>query len=95
MMVFMVHVFCFTAFRAQQGEVVRIACRIVPLEAFQIAAEWLQYQIASPIDTGDTTCKCSSSILAHSHSKNRSVDGLFEMCFRIVLYKARVPIDLT
>uniref|UniRef100_A0A8C2ZJJ6 Exportin 5 n=1 Tax=Cyclopterus lumpus TaxID=8103 RepID=A0A8C2ZJJ6_CYCLU len=43
---------CLTAFRAQQGEVLRIACRIVPLEAFQIAAEWLQYQIASPIDTG-------------------------------------------
>uniref|UniRef100_A0A4W6DSC2 Exportin-5 n=1 Tax=Lates calcarifer TaxID=8187 RepID=A0A4W6DSC2_LATCA len=36
----------FNSFRAQQGEVVRSACRIVPLEAFQIAAEWLQYQIA-------------------------------------------------
>ncbi|XP_031696340.1 exportin-5 isoform X1 [Anarrhichthys ocellatus] len=45
----------FNSFRAQQGEVVRITCRIVPLEAFQIAAEWLQYQIASPIDTGATT----------------------------------------
>uniref|UniRef100_UPI0037E7BD73 exportin-5 n=1 Tax=Semicossyphus pulcher TaxID=241346 RepID=UPI0037E7BD73 len=45
----------FNSFRAQQGEVVRSACRIVPLEAFQIAAEWLQYQITSPIDTGDTT----------------------------------------
>lgn len=45
----------FNSFRAQQGEVVRIACRIVPLEAFQIAAEWLQYQIASAIDTGATT----------------------------------------
>uniref|UniRef100_A0A7N8XXI0 Exportin 5 n=1 Tax=Mastacembelus armatus TaxID=205130 RepID=A0A7N8XXI0_9TELE len=44
----------FTSFRAQQGEVVRSASRIVPLEAFQIAAEWLQYQIASPIDVGDT-----------------------------------------
>uniref|UniRef100_A0A8D3BU13 Importin N-terminal domain-containing protein n=1 Tax=Scophthalmus maximus TaxID=52904 RepID=A0A8D3BU13_SCOMX len=47
----------FNSFRAQQGEVVRSACRIVPLEAFQIAAEWLQYQIASPIDIGVTTCK--------------------------------------
>uniref|UniRef100_A0A673BL19 Importin N-terminal domain-containing protein n=1 Tax=Sphaeramia orbicularis TaxID=375764 RepID=A0A673BL19_9TELE len=51
----------FNAFRAQQGEVLRIACRIVPLEAFQIAAEWLQYQIASPIDTGDTTCKSKTA----------------------------------
>uniref|UniRef100_A0A8C4DAK7 Importin N-terminal domain-containing protein n=1 Tax=Dicentrarchus labrax TaxID=13489 RepID=A0A8C4DAK7_DICLA len=51
----------FNSFRAQQGEVVRSACRIVPLEAFQIAAEWLQYQIASPIDTGDTTCKSKTA----------------------------------
>lgn len=48
---------CFAAFRAQQGEVLRSACRIVPLEAFRIGAEWLQYQITSPIDTGDTACK--------------------------------------
>ncbi|XP_036978586.1 exportin-5 isoform X1 [Acanthopagrus latus] len=52
----------FNSFRAQQGEVVRIACRIVPLEAFQIAAEWLQYQIASPIDTGDTTSKSAEGL---------------------------------
>uniref|UniRef100_A0A669F213 Exportin-5 n=1 Tax=Oreochromis niloticus TaxID=8128 RepID=A0A669F213_ORENI len=44
----------FNSFRAQQGEVLRSACRIVPLEAFRIGAEWLQYQITSPIDTGDT-----------------------------------------
>uniref|UniRef100_A0A8C4GDK6 Importin N-terminal domain-containing protein n=1 Tax=Dicentrarchus labrax TaxID=13489 RepID=A0A8C4GDK6_DICLA len=52
----------FNSFRAQQGEVVRSACRIVPLEAFQIAAEWLQYQIASPIDTGDTTSKTAEGL---------------------------------
>ncbi|XP_041803307.1 exportin-5 [Chelmon rostratus] len=52
----------FNSFRAQQGEVVRGACRIVPLEAFQIAAEWLQYQIASPIDTGDTTSKTAEGL---------------------------------
>ncbi|XP_060895808.1 exportin-5 [Labrus mixtus] len=52
----------FNSFRAQQGEVVRSACRIVPLEAFQIAAEWLQYQITSPIDTGDTTSKSAEGL---------------------------------
>uniref|UniRef100_A0A667WVF2 Exportin-5 n=1 Tax=Myripristis murdjan TaxID=586833 RepID=A0A667WVF2_9TELE len=52
----------FNSFRAQQGEVVRSACRIVPLEAFQIAAEWLQYQIASPIDTGNTTSKTAEGL---------------------------------
>ncbi|XP_069000739.1 exportin-5 isoform X1 [Embiotoca jacksoni] len=52
----------FFSFRGQQGEVLRIACRIVPLEAFQIAAEWLQYQIASPINTGDTTSKTAEGL---------------------------------
>ncbi|GLD65071.1 exportin-5, partial [Lates japonicus] len=52
----------FNSFRAQQGEVVRSACRIVPLEAFQIAAEWLQYQIASPIDIGGTTSKTAEGL---------------------------------
>ncbi|XP_068424542.1 exportin-5 isoform X2 [Clinocottus analis] len=52
----------FNSFRAQQGEVLRISCRIVPLEAFQIAAEWLQYQIASPIDTGDTASKTTEGL---------------------------------
>nr|XP_046258088.1 exportin-5 [Scatophagus argus] len=52
----------FNSFRAQQGEVLRSACRIVPLEAFRIAAEWLQYQISSPIDTGDTTSKTAEGL---------------------------------
>lgn len=52
----------FNSFRAQQGEVLRIACRIVPVEAFQIAAEWLQYQISSPIDTGHTTPKTAEGL---------------------------------
>ncbi|XP_029963079.1 exportin-5 [Salarias fasciatus] len=52
----------FNSFRAQQGEVLRIACRAVPLEAFQIAAEWLQFQITSPIDTGDATTKSTGGL---------------------------------
>ncbi|XP_014069910.1 exportin-5 [Salmo salar] len=59
----------FNSFRAQQGEVVRNACRIVPLEAFQIAAEWLQYQISTPIDIGSTVSKTAEgrcSILSPS-----------------------------
>uniref|UniRef100_A0AAR2IJZ5 Exportin-5 n=1 Tax=Pygocentrus nattereri TaxID=42514 RepID=A0AAR2IJZ5_PYGNA len=43
----------FTAFRAQQGDVARHACKIAPMEAFQIAGEWLQYQINTPLDTGN------------------------------------------
>uniref|UniRef100_H3CTC2 Exportin-5 n=1 Tax=Tetraodon nigroviridis TaxID=99883 RepID=H3CTC2_TETNG len=46
----------FTSFRAQQGDLVRSACRIAPQEAFQIAAEWLQYQVTTPIDAGGSKC---------------------------------------
>ncbi|XP_068597199.1 exportin-5 [Brachionichthys hirsutus] len=52
----------FNSFRAQQGDTLRCACRVVPLEAFQIAAECLEYQIASPIDTGSTTCKSAEGL---------------------------------
>lgn len=48
---------CLTAFRAQQGDLVRGACRIAPHEAFQIAAEWLRYEVTTPIDTGGSKCK--------------------------------------
>ncbi|XP_010887303.2 exportin-5 isoform X1 [Esox lucius] len=52
----------FNSFRAQQGEVVRNACRIVPLEAFQIAAEWLRYQISTPIDIGTIVSKTAEGL---------------------------------
>ncbi|XP_069464930.1 exportin-5-like [Ambystoma mexicanum] len=42
----------FTAFRAQQGEVMRMACRLDPKTGFQMAAEWLKYQLSAPVDTG-------------------------------------------
>lgn len=49
-------------FRAQQSDMLRLACRIAPLEAFQIAAEWLQFQIASPIDVGDASTTSSEGL---------------------------------
>ncbi|KAL0964642.1 hypothetical protein UPYG_G00326920 [Umbra pygmaea] len=52
----------FNSFRAQQGEVVRIACRLVPLEAFQIAAEWMQHQIRAPIDIGTVVSKTAEGL---------------------------------
>ncbi|KAM6956508.1 exportin-5 [Aplochiton taeniatus] len=58
--------FFFNSFRAQQGDVVRLACRIIPLEAFQIAAELLHYQIISPIDTGSKTAEGLCSIISPS-----------------------------
>uniref|UniRef100_A0AAY4D984 Exportin-5 n=1 Tax=Denticeps clupeoides TaxID=299321 RepID=A0AAY4D984_9TELE len=48
----------FNSFRAQEGEVVRNACRIIPLEAFLISSEWLKYQISQPINTGRPWDSC-------------------------------------
>ncbi|KAM9726861.1 exportin-5 [Menidia menidia] len=52
----------FNSFRAQQGDVLRSASRIVPLEAFHTAAEWLRYQLTSPIDPGDTMSKTAEGL---------------------------------
>uniref|UniRef100_A0A4W6DUU7 Exportin 5 n=1 Tax=Lates calcarifer TaxID=8187 RepID=A0A4W6DUU7_LATCA len=89
----------FNSFRAQQGEVVRSACRIVPLEAFQIAAEWLQYQIASPIDIGDTTSKTAEglcSLLSPSVVQWDAVTVFME-CMVAHIFKSleeeKLPID--
>uniref|UniRef100_A0A7N6BN93 Exportin-5 n=1 Tax=Anabas testudineus TaxID=64144 RepID=A0A7N6BN93_ANATE len=91
----------FNSFRAQQGEVVRSACRIVPLEAFQIAAEWLQYQIASPIDMGDATCKSKTaeglcSILSPSVVQWDAMTVFME-CMTTQIFKSleeeKLPID--
>uniref|UniRef100_A0A1A8S6Q7 Exportin-5 n=1 Tax=Nothobranchius rachovii TaxID=451742 RepID=A0A1A8S6Q7_9TELE len=49
--------FFFSTYRSQQGDIVRCVSRIIPLEGFQMAAEWLRYQIASPINPGDTMSK--------------------------------------
>lgn len=53
----------FTAFRAQQGDVIRHACKIAPLEAFQIAGEWLKYQINSSLNTENALCEFDVSCL--------------------------------
>ncbi|KAG2467195.1 XPO5 protein, partial [Polypterus senegalus] len=45
----------FNSFRAQQGEVIRSSCKLVPMEAFHMAGEWLHYQLNTSIDVGPTT----------------------------------------
>ncbi|XP_047459747.1 exportin-5 [Mugil cephalus] len=89
----------FNAFRAQQGEVLRHACRLVPLEAFQIAAEWLQYQIASPIDPGDAAPKSAEgfcSMLSPSVVKWDAMTVFME-CMTSQIFKSlgeeKLPID--
>uniref|UniRef100_A0A8C5RVF6 Exportin 5 n=1 Tax=Laticauda laticaudata TaxID=8630 RepID=A0A8C5RVF6_LATLA len=41
----------FNSFRAQQGDVIRMACRLDPHTGFQMAGEWLKYQLSLPLDT--------------------------------------------
>ncbi|KAM3606596.1 uncharacterized protein V6R79_019308 [Siganus canaliculatus] len=89
----------FHSFRAQQGEVVRSASRIVPLEAFQIAAEWLQYQISSPIDTGDTTSKSAEGMCSLLSPSVVQWDAMtvFMDCMVTQIFKSldeeKLPID--
>ncbi|KAK3523336.1 hypothetical protein QTP86_029488 [Hemibagrus guttatus] len=52
----------FHSFRAQQGDVIRHSCKIAPLEAFQIAGEWLQFQLSSPLNTGNAPSKTGEGI---------------------------------
>uniref|UniRef100_A0A3Q0STW4 Exportin-5 n=1 Tax=Amphilophus citrinellus TaxID=61819 RepID=A0A3Q0STW4_AMPCI len=91
--------FFFNSFRAQQGEVLRSACRVVPLEALQIGAEWLRYQITSPIDTGDTTSKTAEglcSLLSPSVVQWDAMTVFVECMFSQIvksLEEEKLPID--
>lgn len=35
----------------------RMACRLDPLTGFQMAGEWLKYQLTAPVDTGPMNCR--------------------------------------
>uniref|UniRef100_A0A8B9JMA1 Exportin 5 n=1 Tax=Astyanax mexicanus TaxID=7994 RepID=A0A8B9JMA1_ASTMX len=96
----------FNAFKAQQGEVVRQACKIAPFEAFQIAAEWLQYQISAPIDAGNNSCLRSgergkASFCAGSPSylsqktQKLPVEQGMELLQAVMKYETRDPLILS
>lgn len=36
-----------------------MACRLDPRTGFQMAGEWLKYQLTAPVDTGPMNCKLS------------------------------------
>ncbi|XP_054885590.1 exportin-5 [Poeciliopsis prolifica] len=52
----------FSTYRSQHGDVLRTISRIVPVEAFHTAAEWLQFQFACPVDPGDATLKTAEGL---------------------------------
>ncbi|XP_008956992.2 exportin-5 [Gorilla gorilla gorilla] len=49
----------FNSSRAQQGEVMRLACRLDPKTSFQMAGEWLKYQLSTFLDAGSVN-SCSA-----------------------------------
>ncbi|XP_042308146.1 exportin-5 isoform X2 [Sceloporus undulatus] len=51
----------FNSFRAQQGSVIRMACRLDPRTGFQMAGEWLKYQLSTPVEAGPTNSKTNES----------------------------------
>uniref|UniRef100_A0A8B9JMC3 Exportin 5 n=1 Tax=Astyanax mexicanus TaxID=7994 RepID=A0A8B9JMC3_ASTMX len=92
----------FNAFKAQQGEVVRQACKIAPFEAFQIAAEWLQYQISAPIDAGNAPgegkasfCAGSPSYLSQKTAQKLPVEQGMELLQAVMKYETRDPLILS
>ncbi|KAG3289529.1 exportin 5, transcript variant X2 [Ictidomys tridecemlineatus] len=50
----------FNSSRAQQGEVMRLACRLDPKTSFQMAGEWLKYQLSTSVDAGSMN-PCSTA----------------------------------
>uniref|UniRef100_A0A8C6UXA7 Exportin 5 n=1 Tax=Neogobius melanostomus TaxID=47308 RepID=A0A8C6UXA7_9GOBI len=85
-------------FRAQQSDMLRLACRMAPLEAFQIAAEWLQFQITSPVDVGDSTTSSGGLCSMLSPSVTQwDAETIFMECMVGQIFKhletEKLPID--
>uniref|UniRef100_A0A8C1ZL50 Exportin 5 n=1 Tax=Cyprinus carpio TaxID=7962 RepID=A0A8C1ZL50_CYPCA len=85
----------FNSFRAQQGEAVRLACKIVPFEAFQIAREWNKhYKLSLPLDAHITKGLCSALSLSAVQwdAMTFFTESVFGQLFKI-LEKEKIPID--
>ncbi|XP_053475356.1 exportin-5 isoform X2 [Ictalurus furcatus] len=89
----------FHSFRAQQGDVIRHSCKIAPLEAFQIAGEWLQYQINSPLNagnalskTGEGMCSTFSPAAVQWEAMTFLTESVLGQIFK-VLEKEKLPVD--
>ncbi|NWX91025.1 XPO5 protein, partial [Nothoprocta ornata] len=69
----------FNSFRAQQGEVMRMACRLDPRTGFQMAGEWLKYQLALPFDAG--AMNCNSRVLFLAAKSGEGLCSIFSPSF--------------
>ncbi|XP_005666094.2 exportin-5 [Sus scrofa] len=90
----------FNSSRAQQGEVMRLACRLDPKTSFQMAGEWLKYQLSAAIDTGSMKsgsgesglCSIFSPSFVQWEAMTFFVEGVVNQMFRTV-DKEEIPVN--
>uniref|UniRef100_A0A7M4F2A4 Exportin-5 n=1 Tax=Crocodylus porosus TaxID=8502 RepID=A0A7M4F2A4_CROPO len=89
----------FNSFRAQQGEVMRMACRLDPKTGFQMAGEWLKYQLSSPVDigamnskTGEGLCSIFSPSFVQWDAMTFFSESVISQMFR-TLDKEEIPVN--
>uniref|UniRef100_A0A8P0PDD9 Exportin 5 n=2 Tax=Canis lupus familiaris TaxID=9615 RepID=A0A8P0PDD9_CANLF len=90
----------FNSSRAQQGEVMRLACRLDPKTSFQMAGEWLKYQLSTSVDTGSVNsgtgegglCSIFSSSFVQWEAMTFFLESVINQMFR-TLDKEAVPVN--
>ncbi|XP_036172449.1 exportin-5 isoform X3 [Myotis myotis] len=89
----------FNSSRAQQGEVMRLACRLDPKTSFQMAGEWLKYQLSTSVDTGSINsgigegglCSIFSPSFVHWEAMTFFLESVINQMFR-TLDKEEIPV---
>ncbi|XP_037698709.1 exportin-5 isoform X4 [Choloepus didactylus] len=90
----------FNSSRAQQGEVMRLACRLDPKTSFQMAGEWLRYQLSTSIDTGSMNsgtgegglCSIFSPSFVQWEAMTFFLESVINQMFR-TLDKEEIPVN--
>ncbi|XP_032504416.1 exportin-5 isoform X3 [Phocoena sinus] len=90
----------FNSSRAQQGEVMRLACRLDPKTSFQMAGEWLKYQLSTSVDTGSVNsgtgegslCSIFSPSFVQWEAMTFFLESVINQMFR-TLDKEEIPIN--
>ncbi|XP_067608923.1 exportin-5 isoform X4 [Pseudorca crassidens] len=90
----------FNSSRAQQGEVMRLACRLDPKTSFQMAGEWLKYQLSTSVDTGSmnsgtgegSLCSIFSPSFVQWEAMTFFLESVINQMFR-TLDKEEIPIN--
>ncbi|XP_073484789.1 exportin-5-like [Aquarana catesbeiana] len=52
----------FNYYKSKVGNVIRLACNLNPHASFNMAAEWLQFQLSAPLDPGPNSSKAGEGL---------------------------------